>query len=150
MVKTKNANVGREGYGEEGGSSRGGKKGKGKQVARSETPLDKFILVQAAANYEDWTKKKRKIAPGHRVDLSDIGGMEIIPALFQDIGWGSLLMINELFYPMMLYEFYANLQRGRTQTGWNVVNSRVNGKNTAFDDRLLNSILETPEDGMHF
>ncbi|KAI5682154.1 hypothetical protein M9H77_03382 [Catharanthus roseus] len=74
MVKTKNANVGKEGHAEEGGSSRGGKKWKGKQVARSETPLDKFILVQAAANYEEWTKKKRKIAPGHRVDLSDMGG----------------------------------------------------------------------------
>ncbi|KAI5680604.1 hypothetical protein M9H77_01831 [Catharanthus roseus] len=45
----------------------------GKQVARSETPLDKFISVQAAANYEDWTQKKRKIAPGHRVDLSYMG-----------------------------------------------------------------------------
>ncbi|KAI5663975.1 hypothetical protein M9H77_23298 [Catharanthus roseus] len=51
---------------------------------------------------------------------------------------------------MILYEFYANLQRGRTQTGGNVVTSRVNGKNIAFDDKLLNSILETPEDGMRF
>ncbi|KAI5671372.1 hypothetical protein M9H77_11736 [Catharanthus roseus] len=102
----------REGHGEAGGSSRGSKKGKGKQVARSETPLDKFISVQAAANYEDWTQKKRKIAPGHRVDLSDMGGMEIIPALFHDIGWGYLLIVNELFYPMMLYEFYSNQQRG--------------------------------------
>ncbi|KAI5676963.1 hypothetical protein M9H77_07913 [Catharanthus roseus] len=150
MVKTKNANVGREGHGEEGGSSRGGNKGKGKQVARSETPLDKFISVQAVANYEDWTKKKRKIALEHRVDLSDMGGMEIIPALFQDISWGSLLIVYELFCPMMLYEFYANLPRCRTQTGGNIVTSRVNGKNIAFNDRLLNSILETPEDGMHF
>ncbi|KAI5663520.1 hypothetical protein M9H77_22843 [Catharanthus roseus] len=46
---------------------------KGKQAGRSETPLDKFISVQAAANYEDWTKKKRKIAPRHRVNLSDMG-----------------------------------------------------------------------------
>ncbi|KAI5664092.1 hypothetical protein M9H77_23415 [Catharanthus roseus] len=72
-----------------------------------------------------------------------MGGMEIIPTLFKDIGWGSLLIINELFYPMMLYEFYANLQRGKIQTGENVVTSRVNGKNIAFEDRLLNSILET-------
>ncbi|KAI5652923.1 hypothetical protein M9H77_30110 [Catharanthus roseus] len=43
--------------------------------------------------------------------------MEIIPALFHDIGWGSLLIVDEPFYPMMLYEFYANLQRGRTQFG---------------------------------
>ncbi|KAI5663598.1 hypothetical protein M9H77_22921 [Catharanthus roseus] len=69
MVRTNNANVGREGHGEEGGSSRGGKKGKGKQVARSGTPLDKFISVQAAAHYKDWTKKKRKITPGHRVPI---------------------------------------------------------------------------------
>ncbi|KAI5664536.1 hypothetical protein M9H77_23859 [Catharanthus roseus] len=100
------------------------KRGKSKQVARSETPLDKFISLQAAANYEDWTKKKRKIAPRHRFDLLDMRGMEIIPALFHDIGWGSLLIMNELFYLMMLFEFYANLQRGRTQSGGNVVTSR--------------------------
>ncbi|KAI5671037.1 hypothetical protein M9H77_11401 [Catharanthus roseus] len=129
MVKTKNANVG---HGEVGGSSRGGKKGKEKQVARSETPLDKFISVQAAANYEAWTQKKRKIAPGHRVDLLGMGGMEIIPALFHDIGWGSLLIVNEPFYPMIL------IAKG------------VNGKNIVVDDKLLNSILETPEDGMCF
>ncbi|KAI5657137.1 hypothetical protein M9H77_25930 [Catharanthus roseus] len=79
-----------------------------------------------------------------------MGGMEIIPALFHDIGWGSLSIVNELFYPMMLYEFYANLQRGRTQSGGNVVTSRVNGKNIAFNDKLLNSILKTLEDGMCF
>ncbi|KAI5680967.1 hypothetical protein M9H77_02194 [Catharanthus roseus] len=120
MVKVKNANVGRD------------------------------RQVKVAPNYEDWTKKKRKIAPGHQVDLSDMGGIEIIPALFQDIGWGSLLIVNELFYPMMLYEFYANLQRGRIQTSGDVVTSRVNGKNISFDDRLLNSILGTPKDGMLF
>ncbi|KAI5678264.1 hypothetical protein M9H77_09214 [Catharanthus roseus] len=90
IVKTKNANVGREGHGETGGSSRDGKKGKGKQLAWSETPLDKFI------------------------------------------------------------SFYATLQRGRTQSAENAVTSRVNGKNIAFDDKLLNSILKTPEDGMCF
>ncbi|KAI5680677.1 hypothetical protein M9H77_01904 [Catharanthus roseus] len=74
MVKVKNANVGRDGHGEEGGSSRGGKKGKGKQVARSETPSDKFISVKVAANYGDWAKKKRKITPELQVDLSDMGG----------------------------------------------------------------------------
>ncbi|KAI5681826.1 hypothetical protein M9H77_03054 [Catharanthus roseus] len=96
MVKTKNTNVG---HGEARGSSRGCKKGRGKQVARSETPLDKFISVQVAANYEEWIQKKSKIALGHRVDLSDMRG---------------------------------------------------NGKIIAFDDKLLNSILETPEDGMYF
>ncbi|KAI5654414.1 hypothetical protein M9H77_31601 [Catharanthus roseus] len=103
----KNANVGKEGRGEEGRSSRGGKKGKSKQVSRSETPLDKFI-------------SKRKIALGHRVDLSDMGGMEIIPTLFHDIGWGSLLIVNELFYHMMLYEFYANMQRGKFYEFYNM------------------------------
>ncbi|KAI5653388.1 hypothetical protein M9H77_30575 [Catharanthus roseus] len=76
--------------------------------------------------------------------------MEIIPTLFHDIGWGSLLIVNEPFYPMMLYEFYANLLRGRNQFGENVITSRVNGKNIVVDDRLLNSILETPADGMCF
>ncbi|KAI5681400.1 hypothetical protein M9H77_02627 [Catharanthus roseus] len=40
--------------------------------------------------------------------------------------------------------------RGRIQTGGNVVTSKVNGKNIVFDDKLLNSILETPEDGILF
>ncbi|KAI5676618.1 hypothetical protein M9H77_07568 [Catharanthus roseus] len=105
MVKLKNANVGRDGHGEESRSSRGGKKGKGKQVARSETPSDKFILVKAVANYKDWTKKKGKSLPD---------------------------------------------TEGRIQTGGNVVTSRVNEKNIAFHDRLLNSTIETPEDGMLF
>ncbi|KAI5653371.1 hypothetical protein M9H77_30558 [Catharanthus roseus] len=120
--KRKNANVG---HGEASESSRGGKKGKRKQAARSETPFDKFISVQAATNDEDWTQKKRKIAPGHRVNLSDMGDMEIIPALFHDIG----VELNLV---------------------WNVIISRVNGKNIVFDDKLLNSILETLEDGMCF
>ncbi|KAI5676309.1 hypothetical protein M9H77_07259 [Catharanthus roseus] len=79
-----------------------------------------------------------------------MGGMEIIPALFHDIGWGSLLIVNEPFYHMMRYEFYENLLRGRTQFGGNVINSRVNGKNIIVHDKLLNSILETPENGMCF
>ncbi|KAI5680389.1 hypothetical protein M9H77_01616 [Catharanthus roseus] len=79
-----------------------------------------------------------------------MGGIEIIPALFHDIGWGSLLIINEPFYPMMLYVFYANLQRDRNQIGGNAITSRVNGKNNVIDDNLLNSILETPEDEMCF
>ncbi|KAI5673756.1 hypothetical protein M9H77_14120 [Catharanthus roseus] len=61
------------GHGEESEGSRGGKKGKGKQVARSETLSDKFILVKVVADYGDWTKKKRKITSGHRVDLLDLG-----------------------------------------------------------------------------
>ncbi|KAI5681235.1 hypothetical protein M9H77_02462 [Catharanthus roseus] len=79
-----------------------------------------------------------------------MGSIGIIPTLFHDIGWGSLLIVNEPFYPMMLYEFIVNLQRGRTQSGGNVISSRVNGKNIVLDDKLLNSILETHEDGMCF
>ncbi|KAI5668109.1 hypothetical protein M9H77_17962 [Catharanthus roseus] len=41
-------------------------------------------------------------------------------------------------------------RRGRTQSGGKVITSRVNGKNIVFDDILLNSILETPDDGMCF
>ncbi|KAI5658536.1 hypothetical protein M9H77_27329 [Catharanthus roseus] len=47
-------------------------------------------------------------------------------------------------------KFYANLQRSRTQSGENAITSRVTGKSIVFDDKLLNSILETPEDGMCF
>ncbi|KAI5663719.1 hypothetical protein M9H77_23042 [Catharanthus roseus] len=79
-----------------------------------------------------------------------MGGMEIIPALFHDIGWDSLLIVNEPFYPTMLYEFYANLKRARNQFGGNAITSRVNGKNIVVDGKLLNFILETPEDGMCF
>ncbi|KAI5672719.1 hypothetical protein M9H77_13083 [Catharanthus roseus] len=78
-----------------------------------------------------------------------MGGMEIIPVVFHDIGWGSSLIVNKSFYPMILYEFYANLQMGRVQPGGNVITSRVNGKNIVFDDKLSNSILETPEDGIY-
>ncbi|KAI5668026.1 hypothetical protein M9H77_17879 [Catharanthus roseus] len=76
-----------------------------------------------------------------------MGVMKIILTLFHEIGWGSLLIVNEPFYPIMLYEFYANLQRGRNQFGGIAITSSVNGKNIVADDKLLNSILETPRDG---
>ncbi|KAI5666649.1 hypothetical protein M9H77_16502 [Catharanthus roseus] len=63
---------------------------------------------------------------------------------------GSLLLVNESLYPMMLYEFHGNLQRGRNQSGGNAITSRVNGKNIVVNDKLLNSVLKTPEDGICF
>ncbi|KAI5657345.1 hypothetical protein M9H77_26138 [Catharanthus roseus] len=76
-------------------------------------------------------------------------GMEIIPNLFENIGWGPLLIINELYYLEMIYEFYANLHKGRVQNLGDVthqwVTSRVGGRDISFDDRMLNTILGTPE-----
>ncbi|KAI5682331.1 hypothetical protein M9H77_03559 [Catharanthus roseus] len=118
----KNANVGREENYEEGGSSRGGRtgKGKGKKVESEVRLPERFISVKEAANFEEWTRKMRKIAPSHRVDLSDMECMEIIPNLFEDIGWGHLLTVNELYYPEMIYEFYSNLHKGRVQKQGNI------------------------------
>ncbi|KAI5676566.1 hypothetical protein M9H77_07516 [Catharanthus roseus] len=70
MVKTKNGNIGRGENVEEGGSSRG--RGKGKRMPSRVKALDRFIYVKEATNFEEWTKKRRKIAPGHRVDLNDM------------------------------------------------------------------------------
>ncbi|KAI5649644.1 hypothetical protein M9H77_35649 [Catharanthus roseus] len=72
--KKGNANVGREENYEEGGSSRGERtgKGKGKRVATEVRLPERFIFIKGAANFEKWTRKRRKIAPGHRVDLSDM------------------------------------------------------------------------------
>ncbi|KAI5681510.1 hypothetical protein M9H77_02738 [Catharanthus roseus] len=94
-------------------------------------------------------KDQKKIAPGHKVDLSDMQGMEVIPNLFDMIGWVPLLTVNEL-YPEMIYEFYANLHKGRIEIVENIphqwVVSRIGRRDIAFDDRLLNTILETPQD----
>ncbi|KAI5652976.1 hypothetical protein M9H77_30163 [Catharanthus roseus] len=61
---------------EERGSIRGGRtrKGKGKKVASEVRLPERFISLKEAANFEEWTKKRRKIAPGHKVDLSDMEG----------------------------------------------------------------------------
>ncbi|KAI5681799.1 hypothetical protein M9H77_03027 [Catharanthus roseus] len=75
MVKVKNANVGRGENFEQGGSSRG-RTGKGKRVASGVRGPERFIPIEEAANFEEWTRKRGKIAPGHKVDLSD---MEVIP-----------------------------------------------------------------------
>ncbi|KAI5681579.1 hypothetical protein M9H77_02807 [Catharanthus roseus] len=81
-------------------------------------------------------------------------GMEIIPNLFEDISWGPLLTVNELYYPEMIYEFYANLHQGRVQKQGNItyewVTSRVGGRDISFDDRMLNSILVTHENCIRF
>ncbi|KAI5678038.1 hypothetical protein M9H77_08988 [Catharanthus roseus] len=141
MVKTKNTNIGKGKNLEEGGSSRG--RGKGQRVPIGARAPGRFISV-----------KELKIAPGHRVDLNDMQGMDVIPNLFDAIGWTLLLTVNELFYPEMIYEFYANLHKGRVERVDNIshqwVLSRIGGRNIAFDDRLLNTILENPQDGMRF
>ncbi|KAI5680612.1 hypothetical protein M9H77_01839 [Catharanthus roseus] len=74
MVKVKNANVGRGETYEEEGSSRGERsgKGKGKKVASELKLPERFISIKEAANFEEWTSKRRKTASGHRVDLSYI------------------------------------------------------------------------------
>ncbi|KAI5653727.1 hypothetical protein M9H77_30914 [Catharanthus roseus] len=157
MVKTKNAQVGQGQNPEEGGTSRG--IGKGKRVpsrtgAFAARASESFILVKEAARFEEWTRNRRKIAPGHRVDLHDMQGMEAIPHLFEIIGWIPLLIVNELYYVDMIYEFYANLHKGRIERVDNVphqwIVTRIGGRDIAFDDRLLNEILDTPQDGMRF
>ncbi|KAI5674023.1 hypothetical protein M9H77_14387 [Catharanthus roseus] len=86
MVKVNNANIGRGENVEEGGSSKG-RVGKGKRVPSGVRAPDRFIFVKKASNFDEWTRKRRKIAPGHRVDLNDMKSIEIIPNLFNNIGW---------------------------------------------------------------
>ncbi|KAI5653418.1 hypothetical protein M9H77_30605 [Catharanthus roseus] len=160
MVKTKNAQVGQGQNPEEGGTNRG--KGKGKRVpsgtgastARVSRVSERFISVKDTTRFEEWTRNRRKIAPGHRIDLHDMQGMEAIPHLFEMIGWVPLLIVNELYYVDMIYEFYANLHKGRIEKVNNVshqwIVTRIGGRDIAFDDRLLNEILDTPQDGIRF
>ncbi|KAI5653217.1 hypothetical protein M9H77_30404 [Catharanthus roseus] len=140
MVKMKNANIGKGENVEEGGSSRG--RGKGKRVPYGVRAPDRFISVREATNFEEWTRKRRNIAPGHRVDLNNMEGMEIIPNLFNSISWVSLLNVDELYYPEMIYEFYANLYKGRVEKVGNITHqwvlSRIRGRDIAFDDRRMN------------
>ncbi|KAI5648651.1 hypothetical protein M9H77_34656 [Catharanthus roseus] len=135
MVKIKNAQVGQGQNPEEGGTSIGKGKGKrvpsgtGVSVARAS---ERFISVKEAARFEEWTRNRRKIAPG----------MEAIPHLFEIIGWIPLLI------------FYANFHKGRIERVDNVpyqwIVTRIGGRDIAFDDRLLNEILDTPQDGIRF
>ncbi|KAI5657622.1 hypothetical protein M9H77_26415 [Catharanthus roseus] len=80
--------------------------------------------------------------------------MEIIPNLLNDIGWGPLLTVDELFFPEMIYDFYKNLHKGIIQRHETIAHqwiiSRVGSRDISFGDRLLNTILETPEDGIRF
>ncbi|KAI5681642.1 hypothetical protein M9H77_02870 [Catharanthus roseus] len=142
MVKKKNANIGREVNIEEGGSSR--RRGKGKRVPSGVRAPDRFIFVKEAANFEEWTRNKRKIALGHKVYLIDIQGIEAIPNLFNMIGWVPLHTVHELYYSEMIYEFFLE----NIPHQW--VLSRIGGRDIAFDDRLLNTILETPQDCIRF
>ncbi|KAI5671134.1 hypothetical protein M9H77_11498 [Catharanthus roseus] len=68
-VKTKYANIGR-GVNIEGGSSRG--RVKGKRVPSGIRAPSKFIYAKEAANFTEWTRNRRNIAAGHRVDLNDM------------------------------------------------------------------------------
>ncbi|KAI5654771.1 hypothetical protein M9H77_31958 [Catharanthus roseus] len=145
MVKTKNAQVGQGQNPEEEGTSRG--KGKGKRVpsgtgVSAAMASERFISVKEAARFEEWTRNRQKITPSHRVDLHDMQGMEAIPHLFEIIGWIPLLIVNELYYVDMIYEFYANLHKGRIERVDNIphqwILTRIGGRDIAFDDRLLN------------
>ncbi|KAI5673225.1 hypothetical protein M9H77_13589 [Catharanthus roseus] len=145
MVKTKNANVGQGQNLKEGSTSRGKEKRKrvpsGVRVPEVRIP-DRSISAKKAASFEEWTRNRRKVAPVHRVDLNDMQGMEAIPHLFELIGWIPLLIVNKIYYVEMIYEFYANLHKGRVE--------EIGGRDIAFDDGLLNHILETPQDGIRF
>ncbi|KAI5667137.1 hypothetical protein M9H77_16990 [Catharanthus roseus] len=99
MVKTKNANVSQGQNLEEGGTSKGKEKRKrvpsGVRIPEVRIP-DRFISAKEVASFEEWTRNRRKIALGHRVDLNDMQGMEAIPHIFELIGWRPLLIVNEL------------------------------------------------------
>ncbi|KAI5654579.1 hypothetical protein M9H77_31766 [Catharanthus roseus] len=97
MVKLKNANVGRGKNFEEGGSSIG-RTGKGKRMASGVRAPERFISVKEAANFEEWTRKRRKIILGHRLDLSDI---EVIP----NIGHKSSITNMFSFVMLALHEY---------------------------------------------
>ncbi|KAI5653132.1 hypothetical protein M9H77_30319 [Catharanthus roseus] len=84
---------------------------KEKRVPSGVTAPDIFISMKEVTKFDEWTRKRRKIPPGHRVKLNDMEGMEIIPNLFNNIGWTPLLIVNELFYPEMIYKVYANFHK---------------------------------------
>ncbi|KAI5668770.1 hypothetical protein M9H77_18623 [Catharanthus roseus] len=103
MVKVKNANIGRGENVEEGGGSRG-RTGKERRVTSGVRAPERFISMKEAANFEEWTRKRRKI--------------------------GRIQRVENITHQWVL--------------------SRVSGRDISFDDRLLNNILEKPEDGICF
>ncbi|KAI5663860.1 hypothetical protein M9H77_23183 [Catharanthus roseus] len=117
------------------------KGGQSSSLFKARAP-DRFISVKGTANFEKWTRNRRKIAPGHRVDLNDMQGMEALPHLFDLIGWIPLLIMNELYYVDMIYEFYANLHKGRIEKVDDIphqwVLTRIGGRDIAFNDRRMN------------
>ncbi|KAI5654218.1 hypothetical protein M9H77_31405 [Catharanthus roseus] len=66
--------------------------------------------------------------------------MEIIPNLFNSIGWVSLLTIDELYYPEMICEFYANLHKGRTEKVGNITHQWVLSRIAGRDITLIDGI----------
>ncbi|KAI5652454.1 hypothetical protein M9H77_29641 [Catharanthus roseus] len=125
-------------------------RGKGKRILSRVRAPDKFITLKEVANFEEWTRNRRKIAPGHRVDFSDMQGMEVIRNLFNMIGWVPLLTVNELPYPEIIYEFYANLHKGRIERVENIphqwVLSRIGGRDFTFDDRAIRTRCQNESD----
>ncbi|KAI5653171.1 hypothetical protein M9H77_30358 [Catharanthus roseus] len=84
-------------------------------------------------------------------EVAEVEGQEKEKAKEWLLNWGPLLTVNELYYPEMIYEIYANLHKGRVQKQGNItyqwVTSRMGGRDISFDDRILNTILGTPENG---
>ncbi|KAI5673483.1 hypothetical protein M9H77_13847 [Catharanthus roseus] len=123
---------------------------KGKRVSYGVRATDGFIYVNEAANFEEWTRNIRKIAPGYRVHLSDMQSIKTITNLFNMIGWVPLLTVNELFYLEMIYEFYANFHKGRIERVKNIphqwVLSRFGGRDIAFDDRRAQDDSDEDDD----
>ncbi|KAI5672225.1 hypothetical protein M9H77_12589 [Catharanthus roseus] len=95
-----------------------------------------MVKVKNANVGQEETYEKEEVAEVEKVEREK--GRK-----WQNIGWGSLLTVNELYYPEMIYEFYANLHKGR-------VTSKVGGRDISFDDRMLNIVLGTPENSMRF
>ncbi|KAI5663104.1 hypothetical protein M9H77_22427 [Catharanthus roseus] len=106
MVKVKNANIGRGENFEEGGSSRGGRTGKGKRVATGRHQKDSSL-----------SKRLLTLKNGHERKERSLQG---------------------------------RIQKQENITFIQWVISRVVGRDISFDDRLLNTILGIPENGIRF
>ncbi|KAI5666889.1 hypothetical protein M9H77_16742 [Catharanthus roseus] len=155
MVKTKNVQVGQGQHPEEGSTSRG--KGKGKRVpsrtgVSAARASERFISVKEATRFEEWTKNRRKIAPVGQGQYLEEGGTSKGKGKGKRVPSGtgvSAARASERFI-----SFYANLHKGRIERVDNFphqwILTRIGGRDIAFDDRLLNEILDTPQDGIRF
>ena len=66
--------------------------------------------------------------------------------LLEEVGWINALTINENVYPDLVKIFYSNMDTFAEKE--NRVITNVGGVLIEFDDTELNSILQTPEDGL--